>query len=262
MALVNDMKFQSEDISDAVDNVEADIVFFDVEVMPNLYVICWGDLDVYEDILSKHDGDLIAAWDELKSATHAMINPSPIDTEGLLKFRLIGFNNKRYDNHTVYARLMGYNNEQLYNLSSRLINSKKSEHPQFNEAYNISYTDIWDYAANKQGLKKWEIQLGIHHQELGLPWDQPVPEELWDKVADYCKNDVVATYAVWLETQGDFAARQILADLADGDVNMSTNTLTTRIIFGNNRHPELVYTDLATGDSTDGTHKELNAFPG
>lgn len=27
-------------------------------------------------------------------------------------------------------------------------------------------------------LKKFEILLDIHHQELGLPWDQPVPKEL------------------------------------------------------------------------------------
>lgn len=252
MSLVNQMKFQSEDISEAIDNEEADIVFFDVEIFPNLYIICWGDLDVYLDIITKHDWDWNAAWEELKDATHAMVQPTPLDVEGLLKFRLVGFNNKRYDNHTLYARLMGYNNEQLFKLSIRLINSKKNEHPQFNEAYNISYTDIWDYAANKQGLKKWEIQLGIHHQELGIPWDQPVPEELWDKVADYCKNDVVATYAVWVNTQEDFTAREILADLADGNVNMSTNTLICKLIFGNDRRPTLVYTDLATGEQWEG----------
>ena len=27
-------------------------------------------------------------------------------------------------------------------------------------------------------LKKFEILLDIHHQELELPWDQPVPKEL------------------------------------------------------------------------------------
>ena len=31
-------------------------------------------------------------------------------------------------------------------------------------------------------------------------------------------------------------------------VNDTTNTLTTRIIFGKERHPQLVYTDLATGE--------------
>ena len=97
-------------------------------------------------------------------------------------------------------------------------------------------------------MKKWEIELGIHHQELGLPWDQPVPKELWSKVADYCVNDVVATEEVFDHLQGDFTAREVLADLAGLTVNDTTNTLTTRIIFGKERHPRLVYTDLATGE--------------
>jgi len=41
-------------------------------------------------------------------------------------------------------------------------------------------------------------------------------------------------------------ARQILADLAGMTVNDTTNTLTTKIIFGNNRKPQdqFVYRDI------------------
>ncbi len=107
---------------------------------------------------------------------------------------------------------------------------------------------MYDFAAKKQSLKKWEIELGIHHQELGLPWDQPVPEEMWPKVAEYCDNDVIATEAVFDACEGDFTARKILAELAGMTVNDTTNSLTTRIIFGREKHPKLVYTDLATGE--------------
>ena len=31
----------------------------------------------------------------------------------------------------------------------------------------------------RNSLKKFQIELGINHKELGLPWDKPVPEELW-----------------------------------------------------------------------------------
>ena len=48
--------------------------------------------------------------------------------------------------------------------------------------------------------------------------------------------------------KGDFTARKILAELAGMTVNDTTNSLTTRIIFGKERHPQLVYTDLATGE--------------
>ena len=179
-----------------------------------------------------------------------MINPTPLEIEKLFHYKLIGFNNRRYDNHMLYACHIGYTNEQLYALSNKLVNSKKgdSDFCFFSEAYNISYTDIYDFAATKQSLKKWEIELGIHHQELGLPWNEPVPEELWPKVAEYCDNDVIATEAVFNHLKADWTARQILADLAGMTVNDTTNTLTTRIIFGKEKHPRLVYTDLATGE--------------
>ena len=119
----------------------------------------------------------------------------------------------------------------------------------FGEAYNISYTDIYDFASagNKKSLKKLEIEMGIHHQELGLPWDKPVPKELWQKVAEYCDNDVLATEAAWDYLKSDFIAREILADLAGLTVNDTTNTLTQRFIFGNNKHPqnEFQYRNLA-----------------
>ena len=99
---------------------------------------------------------------------------------------------------------------------------------------------IYDFASagNKKSLKKLEIEMGIHHKELGLPWDEPVPEEKWIEVAEYCDNDVIATEAVFNARQADFLARQILADLAGMTVNDTTNSLSTRIIFGNNRKPQ------------------------
>lgn len=221
LKIVKKMKFKSDDPSDAVDQGEAPLVFYDVEVFPNLFLINW-----------KFEGK--------GKPVVRMINPRPSDVEDLLKYRLVGFNCRRYDNHILYAALMGYDNEQLYNLSQKIINSGKGAGGNvfFGEAYNLSYTDVYDFAAKKQSLKKWEIELGIHHQELGLPWDQPVPEELWEKVAEYCDNDVIATEAVFHKLEGDFTARQILADLAGGTVNDTTNSLTTRFIFGNNRKPQ------------------------
>lgn len=224
--LVNKMKFKSEDISEAVDDDKADIAFYDVEVFPNLFLVNWK--------LKGKNNPVVR-----------MINPTPTDIEGLLNFRLVGFNCRRYDNHILYARLMGYTNEQLYNLSQKIITG--SPNCFFGEAYNISYTDVYDFSAKKQSLKKWEIELGIHHQELGLPWDQPVPEEMWNKVAEYCDNDVIATEAVFDHLSADFVGRQILADFAGGTVNDTTNSLTTKSIFGNNRKPqnEFNYRNLA-----------------
>ena len=221
MKLVNKMRFKSEDYAVPVDNKEAPIVFLDTEVFPNLFLV---------NFKIQGEGKPVVR----------MINPKPTDIEALLKFRLIGFNNRAYDNHMLYACWMGYDNQQLYDLSTRLTSKDKeiSRGAKFGEAFNLSYTDVYDFAATKQSLKKWEIELGIHHKELGLPWDQPVPEERWIEVAEYCDNDVIATEAVFNHLQADFVAREILADIAGMTVNDTTNSLTTKIIFGDDRNPQ------------------------
>lgn len=226
--LVSKMHFKSEEPSVPIDSKDEKIVFYDIEVFPNLLLVNWK---------LQGEGNPIVR----------MINPTSKDIEDLLRYRLVGFNCRRYDNHLIYARLMGYSNEQIYNLSQRIINGERNAF--FGEAYNLSYTDIYDFASsyNKKSLKKLEIEMGIHHKELGLPWDQPVPEEKWIEVAEYCDNDVIATEAAWNYLSADWLARQILADLAGMTVNDTTNTLTTKIIFGNDKKPQgkFFYRNLA-----------------
>ena len=222
---VTEMKFASEDASANMEKYKNNkFVFFDVEVFPNLLVVVW-----------KMEGK-----DPIK-----MINPSSIEIEDLLQFKLVGFNNRRYDNHILYARLVGYDNEQLFRLSQRIIDGHRTS--MFGEAYNLSYADVYDFSSKKQSLKKFEIELGLHHQELGLPWDQPVPEDMWETVADYCVNDVVATEAVFNARKQDFIAREVLADISGLTVNDTTQMHTAKIIFGNDPRPQqkFVYTDLS-----------------
>ena len=85
------MHFKSEaDPENAPDN-ESPLVFYDVEVFPNLLIVNW----------------------KIQGENHPvvrMINPKSAEIEDLLKYRLVGFNCRRYDNHILYARLMGYTN--------------------------------------------------------------------------------------------------------------------------------------------------------
>ena len=252
LKIVSKMHFKSKEPTETV-TYEAPIVFFDCEVFPNLLLVNWK----FQSTPEKEN-----------STVYRMINPSADDIAKLSQYRLIGFNNRKYDNHILYARMIGWSVEAIYDLSQQIINQHTGF---FGEAYNFSYTDIYDFSAKKQSLKKFEIELGIHHQELGLPWDQPVPEEKWEEVARYCDNDVLATEAVFNARHADFIAREILADVAGMTVNDTTNSLTTRIIFGKEKNPRLVYTDLATGESDNLVEVEpdiltknpyLNAFPG
>lgn len=250
MDLVTKMHFKSDDISDCYDDENAPIVFYDIEVFPNLFLVNWKFQGAGKPVVR-------------------MINPSPSEIEELMRYRLVGFNNRRYDNHLIYARFMGYTNEQLYNLSMKIINAQKGDKNNglFREAFNISYSDVYDFCVDKKSLKKWEIQLSneandpnsnmddetreickaIRHHELGLPWDQPVPEELWEQVAEYCDDDVLATEAVFNARQADFIARQIQVALVEqmhgikASVNDTTNTLSIKIVFGNNKKPQSVF---------------------
>ena len=223
--LVPQMSFKSDEPSQSIETYEKDeLVFFDVEVFPNLFIVVWK----------------MAGKNKV-----TMINPKPAEMETIMKFKLVGFNCRRYDNHILYARYIGYSNIELFTLSQRIINN--SRNCLFGEAYNISYTDIYDFTSKKQSLKKYEIELGIHHQELGLKWEEPVPKELWPLVAEYCGNDVDATEATFNARRQDFIARQILAELSGLSVNDTTQMHTSKIIFGNDQHPQekFIYTDLS-----------------
>ena len=224
--LVSEMKFESDEVDqvnpvvDTKKEEEKPIVFYDVEVFSNLFICCWK--------LRGKEKPVVR-----------MINPRPQDIADIIQnFRLVGFNNRRYDNHIVYGRMIGETNAELYQRSQDIINGLKSGFA--GQAWNLSYTDIYDYlsADNKMSLKKWEIKLGIKHHELGLPWNKPVPKHLWDTVADYCCDDVLATEAVFDATQGDFEARLILAELTGMTANDTTNQLSTKFIFGDNKKPQ------------------------
>lgn len=226
--LVQTMQFVGKnDMPAPASEDDSPLVFFDVEVYPNLFVVCW-----------KAEG----APD---SSIVKMINPSSQEIEPLFNLKLVGFNNRRYDNHILYARFLGLDNLALFHVSQGLIDNKQSA--LYGEAYNLSYADIYDFSSKKQGLKKFMIELGLHHMELDLPWDEPVPEELWQKVVDYCCNDVIGTDATFQSRRQDFVARQILAEISGLSVNHTTQNHTARIIFGVNKNPQaqFVYTDLS-----------------
>lgn len=201
------------------------LVFYDVEVYPNLFVVCWKFQGANEVV--------------------RMINPTPQQIEPLFNFRLVGYNIRRYDNHILWGAYLGFNNEQLYKLSQKIIDGNVGA--MFGQAYDLSWTDIYDYSSKKQGLKKFQIELGLKHQEMDLPWDRPVPEELWPKIVEYCVNDVISTEAVHEARAADYKARLILAELSGLTPNDTTQKHTARIIFGEDRRPqsEFVYTDLS-----------------
>jgi Family of unknown function (DUF5906) len=231
LKVVREMKWASENPGgeipgeQSVEVADERIAFFDVEVYPNLFVVCWKFQDADQMV--------------------RMVNPKAHEIEALFKLKLVGFYNRRYDNHILYAAAMGAPPAELFKLSTKLIAGNRSA--TFGAAYNLSYADIWDFSTERQSLKKFEIKLGILHMELDLPWDQPVEDKDVERVVKYCENDVKATEAVFEDRKADFKARQILAALSGLSVNDTTQAHTAKIVFGDDKEPQrkFEYTKLS-----------------
>lgn len=228
-----------EERNDILKDANKPVSFFDIEVAPNLLLICVKDY---------HDDD---SW-------LVLFNPTPADLDVVLNKRLWGFNNLGYDNPIVYARYTGATLMECYQLSQKIIGGDKAINPR---SKRISEGDLYDISVKKQSLKKWEIEMGIDHDEMDIDWNQPIPEELWDRLAEYCKHDVRATEALYDLLKDEIDARLALAKFSGLSPNERSRAHSTKIIFGNDRNPRLVYTDLATGERTDGT-KDIVCFPG
>jgi hypothetical protein len=240
LKVVQKMKWKSDDVVEKDSQIEPDeptikqvqenseprLAFFDLEVYPNLFVVCWKFAGAEANVVK-------------------MINPTAQDIEALFRLRLVGYNNRRYDNHILWGAFMGYDNAALYKLSQKLINNDRQA--SFGEAYNVSYADIYDFTSKKQTLKRYQIDLGLPHIEMDLPWDQPVPDDKITQIVEYCANDVYTTEATFDSRKQDFVARQILADLSGLTPNDPTPKHTARIIFGKNKTPQqdFIYTNLS-----------------
>ena len=204
---------------------DAPLVFCDVEVGKNVLLVCYKEAGPNKKTIS-------------------MFNPTPVQLEWLFNMRLVGFNSRGYDAHILYARYIGYNNYQLWELSQDMI--VREQRGPFREAEHVFEIDVYDYSTKKQSLKMWEIELGLPHMEMEVDWAKDIPEEHWPRLAEYCCNDVEATEQVFYATSEDFTAREIMCELTGMPLITTTNQLSSRYIFGDAKEPwkDFVYPDL------------------
>ena len=243
--MVKEMHFRSEEktlpvlMPDERSDEDIDInellktfVVFDIEVSPDKWAICWKKYGKNQPVLD-------------------VTNPSPDMIDNFVQNALVGFNCRKYDNHILYAGKLGMPPQGIFNKSVEMIQQRKGF---YGGAYNISKTDVYDYVTKKQSLKKWEIELKQPHKEWPHKWDEPVSDEDWPEMISYCKNDVLATEAVIDARIGDLVARIMqvaickkLHGIENVTINDTTNTLSTKIIFGNESHPQndFNYRDLS-----------------
>lgn len=207
---------------------DEELTFYDIEVFPNVFFVVFCD---WYGNLTK--------W----------TNPSPDQIEMLLEKHLVGFNNREYDNHILYGRLLGKTPEELYIQSKGIIDDKsKKSKWKYYAANEISYLDIYEMSSDKKSLKKWEIELDIKHDEFEEPWDRPLDISKWERALEYCANDVLATRHLFKHLKADYMARIIISKLSGLPVNCKTQDHARQFIFegDKNAKDKFIYTDLST----------------
>lgn len=216
-----------KELTPSVDDTARPIAYFDIEVYPNVVKVGW--------VLDDDDANVTV-----------LTNPTPNQVEDLIdKVRLVGFNNRSYDNHILWALTLGWDVSAIYELSKAIIQNDRNA--KFGQAYNLAYADLYDIIVEKRSLKWWEIKLGLPHMEMDIPWDQPVPEDRMEDVDKYLINDVKSTRVLAKHRAGDIRAREILAELTGLAVCNTNRQHTEKLVFGENSRnpsPDLVYTDL------------------
>lgn len=228
---IRSMHFESKEASQPVENKYAGkLAFFDIEVAPNVNCLCW-----------KVAGE--------ENPVRKVLLPKPSDIEELLQYDIVGFNNRKYDNHILHAMRLGYKPYDIFKISKAII-VDKTDRGYFREAWDYSKTDILDFSSEKQSLKKFEIDMDIHHQEMNVDWSQDIPENKWEELMDYCANDVVATEKLFFTKarQADWKAREILADITGKSTNSTTNSLSTYFIFQGEKNPQQYFNYRFMGD--------------
>lgn len=261
---VSQMKFKSEDKELTAVDISQDgkPIVIDIEIYPEdkekgldaYFLICWKYYGAPDDSIV------------------AMENPKSSQVESLLKHPMIGYNILEYDAPLLYCASMGYSAQKIYDTSYSMINLHQQP-PHKYEAKKMVLYDVYEYckaAGDGKSLKKWEIELGYSHMEMGIPWNEAVPLEIRPKVVEYCKNDVLATEKVYDHTKGYRLARDFQVSLVKAlhgdDIFVCTsdtaNTLTKRAIFGKEKNPQINfnYRDLSKPVGSDRYEEYLVKF--
>lgn len=224
--LVSKMKWKSDHTDvEHTEEKPTEMAFFDIEVYPNFIGIVY----------------------ELENSTKAVhiTNPTSADAEMLFGLNLVGFNNKGYDNHILEAIWLGHSVEEVYEISKDIIEHNKRWY--YKNAVGKSYLDVYDILSEKKSLKHLQIEHGLSHIELDIPWNVPITPRQVPVVMNYCENDVKTLKQILKIKSEDFNARKLLSALSGLPLNASTYEHNARILFGTEQNPQkhFKYTDLS-----------------
>ena len=263
--LVRNMKWMSDEPAPQIEGKRKGIpVIFDCEVARNMNLVCWKILGpghpvvpmlnpTPQQIEELLEYDLIGfncrRYDN--HILHAIrLGYKPKDVYEKVSMPIINGSDNGY-----FSEAWDYSKTDIFDFSSEKKSLKKWEIQMqleldakietarrlirkgisVEQAAETVKMDLPELEAYLEGSKK-----SPSHREMGIDWTKDIPEDRWEELVEYCKNDVLSTEALLMTKgrQADWTAREILADISEMNENSTTNSLTTKIIFGGNKKPQ------------------------
>lgn len=158
----------------------------------------WIDCEVYKDYFL-----LSALSNSDNTLDFEMYDGHPLDTRKLSalmhNYLSIGFNSLNYDLLIIRAAIMGFDNNQLKELSDVIIKSNKPSWL-IAKSCGIKIPKTWDHIdlielpIGRSSLKIYGGRLNAHTiQDLPIEPDQSITPDLREPMRQYCHNDLYTT---------------------------------------------------------------------
>jgi len=137
---------------------------------------------------------------------------------------IVGFNNWHYDNLILLSICKNprISTVEIFNLSKRIIGSANLPRDLFQLQYSDPpwhhSVDIFQVLNKKGALKLWECH--IHFPTVvdsPVNFDAPLPDDKVEETQAYCRNDVLATHALYEKNLEKIELRRRLIDLYELD---------------------------------------------
>lgn len=153
----------------------------------------------------------------------------------------VGYNSKGYDQYLLKGIIMGY---EPYKINDWIINQNQPGwkfSKEFRKIPLYNYDVIVKRAGNFVGLKELQYHMGSSIVECDVHWnlDRPLTDEEKSSVIEYCKNDVMETVNVFLNTKKKFDAHLGLVKMYKlplQDIDATDAKLTAKILKAERVH--------------------------
>lgn len=153
----------------------------------------------------------------------------------------VSYNGKGYDQYLLKGIIMGYD---PYKINDWIINQNQPGWKFSKEFRKIplhNYDCIVRRGGTYVGLKELQYHMGSSIVECDVPWnlDRPLTNEEKSSVIEYCKNDVMETVNVFLNTKDKFDAHLGLVKMYSlplSDIDKTDAGLTAKVLKADRIH--------------------------